>query len=71
VLAVVAAFFGGLALGGLALGARIEPARGRCTGTPAASWSSRCWSLVLLFVAPPFSSWVLRAIGVEPSAGWQ
>jgi spermidine synthase len=71
VLAVVAALFGGLAVGGLALGARIE-----ASARPVL-WYAGCelvvalWSLVLLFVAPPFGSGVLRTIGVEPSAGWQ
>jgi len=71
VLAVVAAFFGGLALGGLLLGSRIEhsvrPVR----------WYAGCelvvavWSLLLLVIASPFSGWVLRTIGVQPSPGWQ
>ena len=42
VLAVVAAFFGGLALGALALGPRIEEARARRTGTRGARRSSGC-----------------------------
>ena len=71
VLAVVAAFFGGLALGGLTLGPRIE-----ASARPV-RWYAGCelvvalWSLALLFVAAPFSSWVLRITGVEPSAGRQ
>src|SRR5215467_466576 len=70
VLAVVAAFFGGLALGGLTLGARVET-----SGHPV-RWYVGCelaialWSLVLLAVARPFSGWVLAAIGVQPSPGW-
>src|ERR1700745_459900 len=85
VLAVVAAFFGGLAAGGLGLGARIEgrapPVRGcvRRARSEVSARPVRCyvacelviavWSGVLLFVAPPFSRWVLGAIGVAPSAG--
>jgi spermidine synthase len=71
VLAVVAALFGGLAVGGLALGARIE-----ASARPV-HWYAGCelvvalWSVVLGFVASPFSSWVLRTTGVAPSAGWQ
>jgi spermidine synthase len=71
VLAVVAAFFGGLALGGLLLGSRIE-----ASARPV-HWYAGCemvvalWSLVLLLVASPLSDRVLRTIGVEPSAGWQ
>jgi spermidine synthase len=53
VLAVVAALFVGLAVGGLALGARIE------ASAQPVRWYAGCelvvalWSLVLLFVAPP------------------
>src|SRR5258708_26621661 len=71
VLAVVTAFFGGLALGALALGSRIE------RSAHPVRWYAGCelvvamWSLLLLFVAPPFSGWLLRTTGVEPSAGWQ
>jgi spermidine synthase len=71
VLAVVAAFFGGLALGGLVLGSRIE------ASSRPVHWYAGCelvvalWSLLLLFVASPVSDWVLRTIGVEPSARWQ
>lgn len=71
VLAVVAAWFGGLALGGLALGGRVE-----ASARPA-RWYAGCelvvaaWSLLLLVVAPPFSDWVLRITGVAPSALWQ
>jgi spermidine synthase len=70
VLAVLAAFFGGLALGGLLLGERIErsalPVR----------WYAGCelliaaWSLLLLRIASPFSGWVLAIIGVAPSAAF-
>jgi len=71
VLAVVAAFFGGLALGGLTLGARVE------ASVRPARWYAGCelvvalWSAILLVIAPPFSGWVMRATGVEPSPGWQ
>jgi len=71
VLAVVAAFFGGLALGGLLLGPRIE-----ASARPV-RWYAGCelvvalWSLALLVIAPPFSGWVLRITGVEPSASRQ
>jgi len=71
VLAVVAALFGGLALGGLVLGPRIEAS---CRPV---RWYAGCelvvavWSLALLVLASPFSGWVLRAIGAQPSPGWQ
>ena len=71
VLAVVAAFFGGLAVGALALGSRIArsawPVR----------WYAGCellialWSCVLAFVMAPVSTWLLRMTGVQPSAAWQ
>lgn len=70
VLAVVAAFFGGLALGGLLLGERIE------RSARPVRWYAGCelliagWALLLLRVASPFSGWVLGTIGVAPSAAW-
>ncbi|HVZ73355.1 MAG TPA: MnmC family methyltransferase [Polyangia bacterium] len=71
VLAVVAAFFGGLAAGAFALGGRVaRSARPRrwyvgCELTIAA------WSLALVFVMRPFSAAALRLTGAEPSATWQ
>ncbi|TAK83682.1 MAG: spermidine synthase [Aquabacterium sp.] len=68
VLAVVAAFFGGLALGSLALGARIE------RSARPAHWYAACeaaialWSLVLAFVMAPASEWLLGLTGARPSA---
>lgn len=67
VLAVVTAFFGGLALGGLSLGARIE------RSDHARAWYVGCelamalWSVVVLLVWSPFSAFVASAMGVEPS----
>ncbi|HKX42674.1 MAG TPA: fused MFS/spermidine synthase, partial [Burkholderiaceae bacterium] len=71
VLAVVAAFFGGLALGALALAPRIarsaRPAR----------WYAACetviglWSVVLAWSLAPVSGWLLELTGVQPSAAWQ
>jgi len=71
VLAVVAAFFGGLAAGGLLLGARIEASARPVRWYAACELVVALWSLVLMFAAPPFSGWVLRTIGVQPSVGWQ
>jgi len=71
VLAVVGAFLGGLALGGLTLGSRIE------RSARPVLWYAGCelvvalWSLLLLFISAPFSVWVMRATGVSASAGWQ
>ena len=67
VLAVVTAFFGGLALGALALGARIER-----SGRPV-RWYAACemtialWSLLIAFAMAPISGWMLEATGVQPS----
>jgi spermidine synthase len=70
-LAVVTAFFAGLAVGALLLGSRIErsprPLR----------WYAGCeliigaWSLVLAIVMPISTSWLLGLIGVAPTSGWQ
>lgn len=71
VLAVVSAFFGGLALGAAALGARIarspHPAR----------WYAACeaviagWGALLVVVMAPASDALLAATGAQPSAAWQ
>jgi spermidine synthase len=71
VLAVVAAFFGGLAIGSFALGRRIDR-----SGRPA-RWYAACeaviggWSVALAFVMPPVSRWLLDLTGAQPSAAWQ
>src|SRR5262245_59171435 len=71
VLAVVAAFFGGLALGALAFGPRVER-----SANPA-RWYAGCeaaigiWSLILVFVMPAASSWLLRLMGAQPAPIWQ
>ncbi|HEY6126179.1 MAG TPA: fused MFS/spermidine synthase [Steroidobacteraceae bacterium] len=67
VLAVIAAFFGGLAVGALALGSRIDrserPAR----------WYAGCeaviglWSFALLFLMAPVSDGLLGFIGAQPA----
>ena len=71
VLAVVAAFFGGLALGALALAGVNErsphPAR----------WYTACealiagWGLLLALLMTPVSSGLLALTGAQPSAAWQ
>jgi spermidine synthase len=67
VLAVVAAFFGGLALGALALAPRIERSRWP------ARWYAGCeaviglWALALAFLMTPASAWLLTLTGAEPS----
>jgi len=67
VLAVVAAFFGGIAVGALLLGARIDASE------RPARWYAACeaviglWSLALLFLMAPGSEWLLDLIGVQAS----
>ena len=71
VLAVVAAFFGGLAVGAFVVGGRIE------RSPHAVRWYAGCelmialWGLLLLVVMSPFSAWALRLTGAQPSPAWQ
>jgi spermidine synthase len=71
VLAVIAAFFAGLAVGASALGPRIEKS------TRPARWYAGCeliiasWSLLLVLVMSPFSAWALGITGVQPRPPWQ
>ena len=71
VLAVVTAFFGGLAVGALALGTRIERSReARC-------WYAGCelliaaWGLLLIKTMPLLSNWLLAITGAAPTPLWQ
>ncbi|HEY0686372.1 MAG TPA: fused MFS/spermidine synthase [Steroidobacter sp.] len=70
VLAVVAAFFGGLALGALTLGSRIER-----TARPA-RWYAACeiaigvWSLALIALLDPASNALLTLLGPQPTPVW-
>ncbi len=70
VLAVVAAFFGGVALGALALGSRIA------RSSRPARWYAGCelviglWSLVLGLLMAPFTGAVLALIGAQPAPVW-
>lgn len=70
VLAVLAAFFGGLALGGLLLGERIEQSAHPVRWYAGCEFLIAGWGLLLLPIASPFSGWVLGSIGVAPSAAW-
>lgn len=71
VLAVVAAFFGGLGLGALALGACIERSR------RPARWYAGCeivialWSVALALLMAPISAGMLELTGVQPTPVWQ
>jgi spermidine synthase len=71
VLAVVTAFFGGLALGAWALGARIE------RSARPERWYAACeamiavWGVALAVLLDPVSQALLRLTGEQPSAPWQ
>ena len=71
VLAVVAAFFGGLAAGALVLGPRID------RSTKPARWYAACeavigsWSLLLAFFMAPAAWRMLELAGPEPAPAWQ
>jgi spermidine synthase len=70
-LAVVAAFFGGLSLGGLALGARIEKSPDPRRWYVGAEIAIGSWALLVATAWSPFGAVVQRLTGVAPSAGWQ
>lgn len=71
VLAVVAAFFGGLALGALLLSARIERSRHPARWYAACEAFIAAWGLVLALLITPVSSVLLAWTGAQPSAVWQ
>jgi spermidine synthase len=70
VLAVVAAFFGGLALGALALGRRITRSMRPARWYAACELLVACWTLVLAAVAAPAADTLLAVIGPAPSPTW-
>jgi spermidine synthase len=71
VLAVVAAFFGGLAAGALTLGPRID------RSSRPARWYAACeaaiglWGVGLALLMAPVSGWMLELTGAQPSPAWQ
>lgn len=71
VLAVVAAFFGGLALGALLMGPRIERSARPVRWYVACEALIAVWGLVLVVAMPPVSGWLLGLTGVQPSPMWQ
>jgi spermidine synthase len=71
VLAIVAAFFGGLALGGLAFGPRLERSQHPVRWYAGAELVIGGHALLLLAFWSPFGIWMERATGVEPSPLWQ
>ncbi len=71
VLAVVAAFFGGLAAGASLLGPIIERSGRPARWYAALEAATAGWSVVLLLLLPPFGDWVLGVTGTQPSPAWQ
>lgn len=71
VLAVVTAFFGGLALGSLALGPRIEASPRPLAWYVGCELATALWACVLLLAMAPASAALLRATGAEPTPAWQ
>jgi spermidine synthase len=71
VLAVVAAFFGGVSLGALWLGRRIEKS------AHPVRWYAGCelviagWGLILALALPLLGGGLLRVMGARPSPAWQ
>jgi len=71
VLAVVAAFFGGLALGAFAFAARIERSARPARWYAAAEALIGAWSAALALLIGPAASLLLTVTGAEPSPAWQ
>lgn len=71
VLAVVSAFFGGLSLGGLVLGERIEKSLQPRRWYVGCELAIALFSVALLVSWSPFSAWLHAAMGAEPSPLWQ
>jgi spermidine synthase len=71
VLAVVTAFFGGLALGALLLGGRIERSAEPRRWYLACEAAIGLWGLALVVLMRPAGDAVQRWIGAEPTALWQ
>lgn len=71
VLAVVAAFFGGLGLGALALGSRIEASPRPVRWYVGCELAIGAWSLLLAVLMAPVADGLLGLVGVQPSPVWQ
>jgi spermidine synthase len=71
VLAVVAAFFGGLAVGAFTIGSRIARSKRPVRWYAGCEFTIALWSLFLIFAMPPLSAWALRMTGVQPTPAWQ
>ena len=71
VLAVVAAFFGGLAAGALILGKKIERSTRPVLWYAAAELCIALWGLLLALIMARCSAWLLKFTGVQPTPLWQ
>ena len=71
VLAVVAAFFGGLAAGALLLGARIERSARPARWYVGCEIAIAAWSVALALLLAPVSDLLIELTGAEPTAAWQ
>lgn len=71
VLAVMAAFFGGLALGALALGAWIERSQHPARWLAGCELTIALWALVLAGGMQPAGQLLLAWTGPQPGAAWQ
>jgi spermidine synthase len=71
VLAVVTAFFGGLALGGLALGARIERSSRPRRWYVGCELAIALWAGILVWLGPRIGELLLNVTGVQPHPLWQ
>lgn len=71
VLAVVAAFFGGLSGGALALGSRVEASAHPQRWYAIAELVTATWGLLLALTMAPVGGLVLRIVGTNPTAIWQ
>jgi spermidine synthase len=71
VLAVVTAFFGGLAVGAFALGSRLARSAYPARWYAACELAIGLWSLLLRALMPAFSAVALRITGVQPAPPWQ
>ena len=71
VLAVIAAFFGGLATGSLCLGSRVERSVRPVRWYAACESAIALWSVFLAIAMPSIGAFLLARIGVHPSPPWQ
>src|SRR6185369_11548080 len=70
VLAVVAAFFGGLALGALLLGRRVQQSRAPARWFAACEAAIGAWSIVLALLLDPLARGLVAVIGPQPAPAW-